>query len=458
MAQQTLHAPNKKSKSLSAPASQGPWRNRIVGSGEERPEQLLSNPSNWRVHPANQKAALAGSLDSVGWVQQVLVNRQTGFLVAGHARVALAAARHEAVPVLYIDLDPEEEALVLATLDPIGAMASADKAKLEELLGELTPVDGALQAMLDDLADRSGVRRPGFTEPDDLPPEPDPAAVYVKPGERWLLGDHRLLCGDATSPDDVARLLDGAEPTLLATDPPYGVSLDPTWRDGVYNALGPAEAPYMRVDGQPDENDATRAPGGAHVRTAGHRNTTLSGDTRVDWSEAFALVPSLRVGYVWHAGVHAREVAEGLERIGFEIVSQVIWDKGLFAMGRSWYHWMHEPCWAVRAVGAKVPFYGERNQATIWRAPSPKMIMAGSQEEKYDHPAQKPVVLFETPIRNHLKAGEAVYDPFLGSGTTLIAAERLGRVCFAMELDPKYAQITIERWQAFTGRKAVLDG
>jgi DNA modification methylase len=191
------------------------------------------------------------------------------------------------------------------------------------------------------------------------------------------------------------------------------------------------------------------------MRTAGHRNTTLSGDTRVDWSDAFALVPSLEVGYVWHAGVHASAVAQGLVGIGFEIVAQVIWDKGLFAMGRSWYHWAHEPCWVVRRKGAKVGFRGQRNQATIWRAPSPKMIMSGSKEEKQDHPAQKPVVLSEIPIANH--AGD-VYDPFVGSGTTLIAAETLGRRCFALELDPKYAQLAIERWQSFTGQQATLDG
>lgn len=166
-------------------------------------------------------------------------------------------------------------------------------------------------------------------------------------------------------------------------------------------------------------------------------------------------MPSLEVGYVWHAGVHAAAVAEGLIRIGFEIVAQVIWDKGLFAMGRSWYHWAHEPCWVVRREGAKVSFLGERNQATIWRAPSPKMIMGGSSEEKYDHPAQKPVVLSEIPIGNH--PGD-VYDPFAGSGTTLIAAERLDRRCYAMELDPRYAQVAVERWQAFTGRQAVRDG
>jgi DNA modification methylase len=429
-----------------AAAPTAAWRNRITGSGEEAPDQLLANPANWRIHPKAQQDALAGALDQVGWVQQVLVNQRSGFVVDGHARVALALTRHEpSVPVLYVDLSPEEEALVLATLDPIGAMADQDTAKLEELLAGISVDDAGLQALLTDLAGP----RPGRTDPDEIP---EPAAEpYVKPGELWRLGEHRLLCGDATNRDDVARLLDGAAPSLLVTDPPYGVRLDPTWRDGVYNALGPAEQPYMRVDGQADNDDATAAPVSRRGRTKGHRNTTLSGDTRVDWSEAFALVPSLVVGYVWHAGVHAGEVVEGLVRIGFEIVSQVIWDKGLFAMGRSWYHWSHEPCWVVRKPGVPNLYLGTRDQSTIWRAASPKMIMSGSDEAKEDHPAQKPVVLSEIPIRNHV--GD-VYDPFVGSGTAIIAAERLGRRAFALEIDPTYAQVTIERWERFTGRQA----
>jgi DNA methylase len=456
MTTDTLPAPRTKAKGVRASATQAPWQNRIVGHADVPPDQLVANPANWRTHPREQQRALAGALSEVGWVQQVIVNQQTGHLIDGHLRVELALARNEpVVPVVYVDLSESEERMVLAAYDPLGSAATADRAKLEELLAALTPTDDALQALLDELADKNGIRRLGLTDPDDLPPPPAEGDVHVQPGELWKLGDHRLLVGDATNPDDVARLLDGAEPTLLATDPPYGVSLDPTWRDGVYNALGPAEKPYMRVDGQPDENDATRANVGAHGRTVGHRNTTLSGDTRVDWSEAFELVPSLQVGYVWHAGVHAAEVADGLTRIGFDIVSQIVWDKGLFAMGRSWYHWIHEPCWVVRKPGAKVPFLGERNQSTIWRAPSPKMIMGGSTEEKFDHPAQKPVLLAEIPIRNHLLTGEAVMDPFLGSGTTLIAAERLGRRCFGMEIDPKYAQIIISRWETYTGKKAV---
>jgi DNA modification methylase len=207
------------------------------------------------------------------------------------------------------------------------------------------------------------------------------------------------------------------------------------------------------------ETEPTAAPVRGHGRTSGHRNTTVSGDTRVDWSDAFALVPSLTVGYVWHADVHSPAVAAGLERIGFEPVCLVIWDKGLFAIGRSWYHWGHEPCWVVRRTGAKAPFLGGRDQSTVWRAPSPKMLMAGSDEPKVDHPTQKPVALYEPPIANHLRQGEAVYDPFLGSGTALIAAECLRRRCYGMEIDPRYVEVAIERWEQFTGQKAVkVDG
>ncbi len=437
-----------------------PWRSRIVGSGDEAPDQLLANPGNWRTHPANQRAALRGSLDTVGWVQQILVNRTTGHVVDGHARVEEAISRGEpAVPVLYVDLSPEEEALVLATLDPIGAMADRDGAKLEALLAGITVDDAGLAALLADL------RGPkvGLVDPDDVPETPE--EPYVKPGELYVLGDHRLLCGDATSADDVARLLDGAEPRLLATDPPYGVQLDQTWRDGIYNGprkrvkgwgvVAGAAKPYMMRDapaGRPDADDATGANRGHH--TAGHRNTSISGDTRADWSEAFALVPSLQVGYVWYASAHTLEVLQGLLGIGFELAQQIIWDKGLFSIGRSWYHWAHEPCLVVRKSGVPNLFIGEHNQATIWRAPSPKRIGSGSKERKEDHPTRKPVVLFETPIRNHLRPGEAVYEPFSGSGTTLMAAETLGRRCYAMEIDPKYVQVAIERWQTFTGKTA----
>src|SRR5450759_3319272 len=203
------------------------WRNRIVGSGTEAPERLAANPANWRVHPRHQRDALAGSLDTVGWVAQVLVNRRTGCLVDGHARVALALARKEAsVPVLYVDLSPDEERLVLATFDPIGALAGADGERLTALLAEVAVDDAGLRALLDELA--ASAPRPSFTDPDDVPELP--AEPYVQSGEAWQLGRHRILCGDSTNAEDVARLLDGAKPALTVTDQPFGVSFDPSQR------------------------------------------------------------------------------------------------------------------------------------------------------------------------------------------------------------------------------------
>lgn len=125
-------------------------------------------------------------------------------------------------------------------------------------------------------------------------------------------------------------------------------------------------------------------------------------------------------------------------------------------MGRSWYHWGDEPCWVVRRKGSKVPFRGSRDQSTVWRVPSPKMIMGGSREPKFDHPAQKPLLLAELPIATHTKPGEAVYDPFLGSGTTLIAAERLDRRCYGLELEPRYCDVILGRWERFSGSRAEL--
>ena len=187
-----------------------------------------------------------------------------------------------------------------------------------------------------------------------------------------------------------------------------------------------------------------------------HRHHDL-GDTRADWSEAFALVPSLQVAYVWHASKFTREVLDGLLRIGFLHHQQIIWNKGRTVLTRTHYWFQHEPCWYVRKKNA--PWFGKAGEnSTIWDSPSPKFIMGGSDEEKFDHPTQKPVELMRRPILNHTKRGELVYEPFLGSGTTLAAAELTERVCYGMELDPKYVDVVVQRWQALTGKQATLDG
>ncbi len=238
---------------------------------------------------------------------------------------------------------------------------------------------------------------------------------------------------------DVARLLGDRKPLLMVTDPPYGVELDSEWRDRAgLNGCGPAEASYLKH------------------RTEGHTQTTISGDTISDWSHAFELVPSLQTAYVWHASRFTSEVLRGLLRIGFVHHQQIIWRKTVAALTRTHYWFQHEPCWYVRKKNAC--WFGKPGEnTTIWDAASPKMIMGGSDEEKFDHPTQKPVELMRRPILNHTKRGELVYEPFLGSGTTLAAAELTDRVCCGIELDPKYVDVVVERWQKLTGKQATLE-
>jgi DNA modification methylase len=386
-----------------------PWTNRIVGSGSEDPAQLLANPRNWRTHPAAQRDALRGSLDTVGWVQQVLVNRTTGHVVDGHARVEEAISRGEpGVPVLYVELSEEEEGLVLATLDPIGAMAEQDTAKLHELLAGVSVNNEGLRKMLADLAPAPKV---GLTDPDAVPAVPD--EPYVKPGDLWLLGGHRLLCGDATDAEDVARLLDGAKPALMVTDPPYGVGYDPTWRSD-------------------------------------NRTGRVANDDRADWQAAWALSPA-SIAYVWHGGLHAGVVAAGLAAEGFDIRAQIIWVKPSLVMGRGHYHWQHEPCWYAVRRGATGEWIGDRRQATVWMEDNVHPTRGVQDDAETVHGTQKPMAVMSRPLLNH--AGD-VYDPFAGSGTTLIAAEQEGRRCFAMDIEPRYVQVAKERWEAFTGKEA----
>jgi DNA modification methylase len=242
----------------------------------------------------------------------------------------------------------------------------------------------------------------------------------TKPGDLWLLGGHRVLCGDSTKPEDVARLMAGEKADMMVTDPPYGVEYDADWR-----------------------NQAKRPDGTAYGASAVGK---VSNDDRADWRESWALFYG-DVAYVWHAGCRSPEVAESLEVCNFVIRNLIIWAKNSMVIGRGDYHHQHEPCWYVVRKGAAGRRTDDRTQTTLWQIDKP-------QKSETGHSTQKPVECMARPMRNHEAA--LIYDPFLGSGTTLIAAEQLGRKCYGMEISPAYCDVIVQRWENLTGKKAVL--
>ena len=237
---------------------------------------------------------------------------------------------------------------------------------------------------------------------------PDEIKTDIVLGDLFEIGEHRLLCGDSTNADDVNKLLNGKEPYLMVTDPPYGVVYDPNWR-----------------------NEAERSDGSKIGASATGK---VQNDDKADWTESWALSPS-KVAYVYHAGKFGGTVQKSLEDCLFEIRSQIIWVKSNFAISRGDYHWKHEPCWYAVKKGNKGNWAGDRKQTTVWEIDKPLKSETG-------HGTQKPVECMARPIGNH--DGD-VYEPFCGSGTTMVAAHQLNRKCYCMELDPKYCQVIVDR-------------
>jgi DNA modification methylase len=382
---------------------------------------------------------MCGSIREFGFKIPCLV-RSDGEVIDGHLRLKAARKLGLAeIPVILCDeWSPQQVKAFRLLVNQSATWADWDDELLKLELMDLQTSDYDLALTGFDTKEIDALILNDAPEEDAVPPVPvNPVSCA---GDLWLCGSHRVMCGDATDPGAVSRLLGDRQPFLMVTDPPYGIELDSEWRDKAgLNKHGPAQPSYMKR------------------RTKGHQETSISSDTRAYWSEAFALVPSLEVGYVWHASKFTCEVLDGLLKIGFLHHQQIIWDKGRVVLTRTHYWFQHEPCWYVRKKNA--PWYGKAGEnSTIWNSPSPKFIMGGSDEEKFDHPTQKPAELMRRPIVNHTKAGELVYDPFLGSGTTLAAAEVTGRVCCGLELDPKYVDVVVERWQVLSGKKATLEG
>jgi len=390
-------------------------------------DALVPYARNARQHSEAQIAQIAASIREFGWTNPILTDGERG-VIAGHGRLA-AARKLGITQVPTIELahlsKAQRRALVLAD-NKLALSASWDDsllaAEFEEL--ELEGYDLAFTGFAEEeVRALRTTSTQGLTDPDEVP-EP-PLEPITKPGDLWLLGDHRLLCGDATKAEDVERLMAGDEPFVMVTDPPYGVKLDLSWRDKALadKAMGPA-----------------------------NRNV-VANDDRADWTEVWQRFPG-DVAYVWHADKFSDVVMQSLREAGFEICQQLIWNKSVMVMGRSDYHFKHEPCWYAVKKGRQHRWTGDRKQTTVIDAKSPNHIMSGSDEEKTEHPTQKPVECMAYLMKNH---DGSVYDPFLGSGTTLIAAEQLGRKCYGMEISPQYCDVIVKRWENFTGKKARLE-
>ena len=348
-----------------------------------------------------------------------------GVLIAGHGRIVAAKRLGlREVPVIRLGhlTDAQARAFRLAD-NRIALNAGWDEEMLSAELERLKEDDVALDLLgfAEDELDRllDGLDAGGASEKEDEVPTL-PTQAVTRPGDLWLLGQHRLLCGDATVATDVERVLDGARPYLMVTDPPYGVDYDPNWR----NESGVS----------------------ATARTG-----KVSNDDRADWREAWSLFPG-EVAYVWHSGIHARTVAESLDACGFLIRAQIVWAKPRLVLGRGDYHWQHEPCFYAVRKGATGHWQGARDQTTLWT------IATGENDEATEHGTQKPVECMRRPIVNNSAKGDRVYEPFAGSGSTLIAADSVGRVCLALEIDPRYCDVIIERWQRHAAGAAALAG
>ena len=405
----------------------------------DRPKDYPKNARKWSGQAVEK---VASSIREYGWRQPVVVDAND-VIVIGHLRRAAGKFLGlTEIPVhVARDLTPAQIRGLRLADNRTNQEASWDETLLALEISELDGLDFDLSLTGFNVNELDSLLRDPLDEEKAEQAPPLPEVAVTQPGDLWLIGPHRVFCGDATSKDAVARLLGEKKPLLLVTDPPYGIELDSEWRDRAgLNKHGPAQASYMKH------------------RTEGHRNTSISSDTRADWSEAFALVPSLQVG-VCLARVRSSRARFSMACCGLAscIISR---SSGTRAELCSREHHIGLHTNRAGSSGKRTPRGSEKPARTprCGTVASPKFIMGGSDEAKFDHPTQKPLELMRRPILNHIKRGDIVFDPFLGSGTTLMAAELTERVCYGIELDPKYCDVIVQRWQQFVGLEATLDG
>jgi DNA modification methylase len=381
---------------------------------------LIPYIANSRTHSDAQVAQIAASIKEFGWTNPILVSGDDS-IIAGHGR--LMAARKlgmEEVPVIVLDhlSKSQQRALVIADNQlALNAGWNMDmlKAEIEDL--QLDDFDLNILGFDDKFLD--GLLEPeptaGLTDEDAVPEVPETPKTVL--GDVWVLGNHRLMCGDSTSIDALQKLTEGSLVDMWLTDPPYNVAYE----------------------------------GGTKEKLTIQNDSMGDGDFRQFLRDAYvaadAVMKAGAVFYIWHADSEGYNFRGAAKDAGWQVRQCLVWKKSSLVMGRQDYHWQHEPCLYGWKEGAAHLWATDRKQTTILEFNKPS--------RNGEHPTMKPVELFEYQMLNNTKGADLVLDSFGGSGTTIIAAEKHGRYGRLMELDPKYCDVIIKRWQDFTGKQAV---
>lgn len=393
-------------------------------------DKILPYPTNNKKHPETQVAKIAASMLEFG-TDVPLVVEPNGMLIKGHGRrLAGIKLGLKQLPVIIRDDLTPAQIKAARIADNRVAESEFDLDALLVELEQLEEMDfdllqtGFDQDELDALFADANKTAEGNTDPDDVPEVPATPVTVL--GDVWVMGNHRICCGDSTDADTVAKVLNGVKPHLMVTDPPYGVSYNPDWRstlDKVKRATGKVQ------------NDET-----------------------ADWTHAFSLFPG-DVAYVWHGERQLISMGEQLISAGFETRNLIVWAKPHFALSRGHYHGQHETCWYAVRKGSVAHWVGDRKQSTVWHIANGTFQggKAKAEDAKTGHGTQKPVEAMRRPIENNSSPGQAVYEPFSGSGTTIIAGEMTGRAVHAAELNPAYVDVAVKRWSEFTGKDAILE-
>lgn len=385
-------------------------RDRVRELRRVKASSLHPHPLNWRTHGKAQRAAIAGVLEEIGYADALLARELPDGslqLIDGHLRAESTPDLE--VPVLVLDVDEREAAKLLATLDPLAGMAGADAEQLEALLKDVGTDSEALRRLLDATAREAGLEPDGGSvAQDDAPPAPD--AAVSQPGDLWQLGPHRLLCGDSSKAEDVARAMGGSAAAMLWTDPPYGVE-------------------YEGGTGLTIQNDTAKA---------------LPELLRAAFGAASSVLVAGAPVYVAHpAGALSLVFGQAFVSAGWHLHETLVWVKDSLVLGHSDYHYRHEPILYGWKEGGSRPWLTGRSESSVFEIARPKASP--------DHPTSKPVELVASHMRNSSKPNAIVLDLFGGSGTTLVAAQHLGRRCVSIEIEPRYVDVIVKRYQLLTG-------